>query len=226
VVKFLVESFNLAWNPFAYQNEGAPDERRIYELSFKGLFGAIAITGFTLSVFAGEVLAILAPAEYAGARLLVPGLALYMGVEGLTLILSTVLYTRSMVRWASYLNGVRVVVFLAVAVPLIRLHEAAGLVVALDLSVLVYLIWYLHKARQGLMFRVPWRRMVAVGLGAVGLIVALETVAMGEVATIAVKLSVSLLFGAVVVTTLFSRRERSVAQGAIRRFVGGGLGRA
>jgi hypothetical protein len=68
--------------------------------------------------------------------------------------------------------------------------------------------------------------MVAVGLGAVGLIVALETVAMGEVATIAVKLSVSLLFGAVVVTTLFSRRERSVAQGAIRRFVGGGLGRA
>ncbi len=170
VMKVFVGSFNLAWNPFAYQNEGAADEQRLYEVAFKGFFGLMMLLGLTLALFAREVLTVLATPEFVPAAVLIPGIAIYFAVDGLTIILSTILYTRDQVRWATYLNLLRIGVFLAMGALLLPRYEAKGLVVALAGSALIYLAGYVWRARRVFPLALPWTAMVSAMAAAGGIL--------------------------------------------------------
>jgi O-antigen/teichoic acid export membrane protein len=161
VLKMFVSSLNLAWNPFAYRNEGAHDEKQLYELAFKGLFAAIMMLAFAISLFAYEVLSVLATPEFVSASALVPGIAIYLAVDGMTVLLSTILYTRDQVRWGTYLNLMRIGVFLVISYFLLPDHHAKGLVVALAGSAVVYLAGYLWRTRLIFAFSIPWIAMAS-----------------------------------------------------------------
>lgn len=209
VMKVFVGSFNLAWNPFAFENEGSPDERRIYEIVFKVFYGAMLSLSLVLALFAGEVLRLLTPAgsSYLEARVLVPGIALYLGIEGLTTILSTILYTRNRVRWASYLNGIRVTVFLVVAVLLTPRWHAFGLVMALDLSAIAYLVAYLARTQSLFAFEIPWKGIVSTTAVAVGLGWALFNLDLGLWWSLAVKILGVSAFVASSTALIVTRKE-------------------
>ena len=104
IMKIFVEAFNRAWNPFAYSNAGKPDEKRLYEVIFKGFAVSLIIICTILSLFSREVLMILTPEKYHCAYTLVPGIVFYFAIQGLVLILSTLLYTNNKVKWSSYFN--------------------------------------------------------------------------------------------------------------------------
>lgn len=138
VMKIYVDAFNRAWNPFAYANEGAQDERRIYEVAFRGFALSLVVVVMGLCLFAPELLKLLTTEKYVVASSLVPGIAFHLAVDGLVLMFSTLLYTRNQVRWTSYLGGVKLIVFFASAVVLAPRFGAPGVVGALVISSLVY----------------------------------------------------------------------------------------
>lgn len=218
VVKVGVNSFNLAWNPFAYQNEGAADERRLYEFVFKAFFGGVVLFGTALSLFAPEALALLAPPEYRAAYVLVPGIALYQAVEGLASILSTILYTRNQVRWTTHLNVIRIVVFLGLGLWLIPRYHAEGTAVAMAGSAIVYLAAFLVKARGVFRFDVPWFGMVALALGCALTIGGFRQFESDLVPGILLKLGALVLIALIGARLLLRASERAVAGALWNRY--------
>ena len=96
-----------------------------------------------MSLFAREILAVLTPEKYHSAYTLVPGISFYFIIQGLVLIFSTLLYTNNRVKWVSYLNGIQMTVFFASGLFLIPVYHAAGVVAAMDISVVIYFMLYL-----------------------------------------------------------------------------------
>ena len=169
IMKIYVEAFNRAWNPFAYSNAGKPDEKRLYEIIFKVFAASLIVVCLVLSLFAREVLMILTPAEYHSAYLMVPGLALYFGIKGLVLIFSTLLYTNNKVKWSSYLNGIQLTLFFISALFLIPRYQAPGLVAAMNISVVIYFIFYFLITVKTFYFYIPGMKLIFIsfvaGLG-------------------------------------------------------------
>lgn len=189
-MKIFVGAFNRAWNPFAYANEGSPDERRLYEIVFKALFAMLVLLTSALALFARELLIVLTPERYLSAYVLVPGIAAYLGAEGIVLMFSTVLYTRNRVRWASYLAGLRLVMFAIAGFLLVPDHAAKGLVLALDISALFYVVAYGALSRLLFPFDLPIKRMLAFVTIAALLVFAFNAIELRWVARVLIKAGV------------------------------------
>jgi O-antigen/teichoic acid export membrane protein len=216
IMRLVVGAFNRAWNPFAYSNEGAADERRIYEIVFKSFFGGMLIIATGLSLFARELLVLLTPAEYLSAYLLVPGIVGYLAAEGLTLIFSTALYTRNEVRWISYLNLTRLAVFLVAGTVLIPRYHAAGLVVSLNLAALSYLFLFGWITRRSFEFSIPIAKMLLLVAVAAALVVSGNSLAVGFVLALAAKAAALIVMAILVVLLLLTPGERKRLQSLSR----------
>lgn len=169
-IRMFVQSFRLAWSPFAYANERTPEEARLYTVVFKSYLAILLLGSYTISLFAPELLRILAPGEFAGAAPLIPGVALFLGADGVTAIFGTAMYTRGRVAWDSYMSALRLVLFVVLALVLAPRWHAAGLVASLVASTILYLIPYSIRVNQIVPFHQSWRRLLTlVGLLFVGL---------------------------------------------------------
>lgn len=188
LVRIYVEAFNRAWNPFAYANEGTDDEPRIYSIVLKLMFTSLVVIGTALSVLAPEALRVLTPAGYEGAAHLIPGVVVYLGIDGLILILSTVLYTRDRVRWSSYLGALKLVVMLALGLVLVPRYHANGLVITLVVASVVHYVAYVTAALSLFRFPVSTARMATVALLAALVVAGLYGVQLPVAALVSLKL--------------------------------------
>jgi len=209
VMRIYVDAFNRAWNPFAYSNEGASDEREIYQLTFKAFAASLLIVVSTVSLFSPELLALLAPTTYTSAYVLVPGIAFHIAVEGLVLIFSTILYTRDRVRWTSYLATIKLVTFLITGLVLAPRYEAAGVVGALVAASVVYAVCYAVVALRVFQFYVAWIRVALLLVLAAVLVFGLNAMEAPTLVLIASKLAGVVLLGGVAAYGLFNGRERN-----------------
>ena len=163
-MKLYVTSFNRAWNPFAYSNAGSPDEKKLYEIVFKYFGASLIIFCTTLSLFAKEVITVLTPEKYHSAYTLVPGISMYFGIEGLILVLSTILYTNEKVIWTSYLNIIQIIIFFISGFILIPVYNAAGVVAAMDISMVLYFLLYLMISLKTFYFHASKAKLCALVL--------------------------------------------------------------
>ena len=217
VMRIYVEAFNRAWNPFAYANEGAPDERRLYEVVFKAFYASLLVVGLVLSLFAPEALGVLTPAAYAGAAALVPGVVGSLALDGLVLVFSTLLYTRDRVRWSSYLGAGRLVVFLAVGFWLVPTHGAAGVVGAMVVAALAHFLAYGAVALRAFPFAVPRARLAGLTLVAVAAATAVLRAGLDPAAAIVVKLLLVAATAFAAVRLLLDAHERTRLRGLLVR---------
>jgi O-antigen/teichoic acid export membrane protein len=208
VMKIYVDAFNRAWNPFAYANEGAEDEREIYQATFKAFCASLLFVVALLSLFAPELLALLAPASYSSASVLVPGVAFHLAVDGLTLLFSTILYTRSRVGWTSYLAAVKLVVFLLTGLFLAPRYGAAGVVGALVVASLVYGGAYAAVALRVFHFRVAGLRILGLFGLTVVVIFGLNAIEAPALTLIGSKIAGLAALVAMTFYGLFTRKER------------------
>lgn len=167
VMRVAIQSFNRAWNPFAYANEGSEDEKRVYEVVFKGLVSAIIILVAGIAVFSPEVLAVLAPAEYGPAAALVPWVVASLGIDGVVRFFSTILYTRDRVVWSTYFGIGQLVLFLTLGFLLVPRFQALGLAWSLAATAAAHAIAYGMAALRLFAFSVPYTRLVLAIAGTV-----------------------------------------------------------
>lgn len=219
LMRIFVEAFNRAWNPFAYSNEGATDEPRIYEIVLKMMFACLVVLATTLSVLAPEVLAVLTPAGYEGAAILIPGILLYMVLDGLVLILSPILYTRNRVRWSSYLGLLNLCVLVVVGLVLVPRYHAKGLVVALVASSLVHFVAYVLAALRLFRFSVPARNMTVVVLVAAIAVLFTRWLDLSLVLMLAVKFGVIAGVSLLAMALMLRPAERDWLRGRMLRSV-------
>ncbi len=217
LVRIFVEAFNRAWNPFAYANEGSQDEARIYEVVLKMMFASLVMIASGLSALAPEALRLLTPAGYEDAALLVPGVVVHLGLDGLTLVLSTILYTRDRVRWSSYFGALHLTTLLGLGLWFVPRYQASGLVIALVTASLVHYVVYVIAALSLFHFAVPVGRMILVAGVATLLVVGLGRVDLPLWPLIALKLVALLGAGAIAVPLLMSASERTWARKLLAR---------
>ena len=214
VMRVAMEAFNRAWNPFAYRNEGAPDERRIYEVVFRGALTGVLVVASGLSLFSPEALVILTPEEFRSAWRLAPFVIFSLGLDGLVRLFSTILYTRGRVVWSTYLGVVRFVLFLALGFALVPRHGAMGLAIALALTSVAFASAYAIVARRVFPFDLHPRRVaVAVGVAAVLVTLGLQietTLGMRIAAKTAILLGIGFGAGAVLLEPTERRKLKSL----------------
>ena len=221
VLRVLMIAFRRAWSPFAFANEGAADERRLYELATRSLIACLVIAAMALSVYARELLMVLAPPEYTPAALLVPGIALYFALDGLSAVYTTALYTRNAVRWTSYLSAVRVAVFLGAGVLLVPPFGAGGLVVAMVLSSVLFIAGHVIVVSRLFAFSLPWGRVAGLLGCAAGLLVVVTNLPWGLLAVLVCKTLSLLVTALLAFLLLFSAAERSILRSGAARLRGG-----
>lgn len=207
VVRIYVEAFNRSWNPFAYANEGSVDEKRIYEVVFKMMFMSLVVITTGISFLAPEVLALLTPVGYEGAAYLVPGVVVYLGVDGLILILSTVLYTRDRVQWTSYLGLLKLGVLLVVGLALVPRYHATGLVIALVAAALAHLISYVRVVQSVFRLDIPSRRMISLTIVASMMVQAMNQLELAPARLVAFKFATLLALATTTFLVMLSRND-------------------
>lgn len=159
VVDMVKNAFNRAWNPFAFANAGAADEKLLYEKVFRALALLLLFITLLFGIFAEQILWILAPPEYFGAIPLVIGLCFYYTLRSLVLILATGLYTSNKVAHTSYVEVIQLGVFLILAVLFVPRYGAVGMVISLDLSALVLLGSYGYAIKRQFRFSLSVSRI-------------------------------------------------------------------
>ena len=169
IVDMLKSAFNRAWNPFAYSNAGKDDERYLYERVLKFFSSGMLLVCLLFGVFSRQVFWILTPAAYHGAEAYVAGLCLFYVLRVPTLIFSTGLYTSSKVLHTSYLEGVLLLACAVSAFLLVPLWGTSGMVMAMDLSGILYLLYYAAITKKYFPFDFSAYRLNAVLVLAVGL---------------------------------------------------------
>jgi O-antigen/teichoic acid export membrane protein len=209
VQRIALEAFNRAWNPFAYANEGSKSEARIYELALKGAAAVFGILVLLLSLFAPEALRVLAPGEYGPAAILVPGLTLYFTLDGISLLFSTILYTRGAVHWTSYLGLVHLVVFIGIGLYLVPLYGPKGLIASMLAAATVYAAGYAILARRLFEFHIPWARLAAFFTVVITVVVGGLSLDASTAVVIGTKLALALAAGMTAMFILFTRSERA-----------------
>jgi len=202
-------SFNRAWNPFAFENAGKRDEKRLYEKVLKIYAASLLLLSLGLSLYAKEILAILTPPEYHTAFPLVGGICIYNGLMGVRPVLSTALYSANRIQWTSYLNLVHLAVFFTGSVLFIPEHGALGLVLALDLSAVMFLSCYLIVLRRYFKFPIPFARLgLLLGL-AFGMVGVLNRFEMPPVPLLSIKTGLLLVMCIACYHILFNRSEKA-----------------
>lgn len=159
-LQLYINAFQKAWNPFAFANAGKPDEAYLYEKIFKGFAASLIFFGLLLSIFAREILIFLTPQQYHSAYLLVSGICVYIGIVGLCLIFSTALYSVNKVAATSYLNIIQIVSFCILSMFLVPRYGATGLIIALSLSSLPYLISYNFIMQRHFKFNTSYKSLI------------------------------------------------------------------
>lgn len=208
LMRISIDAFNRAWNPFAYSNEGAKEEQRIYEVVFRGLLVGLMTLGATLSLFAPEVVRLLTPEEYAIAALLVPGVVTYVALDGIVLVFSTLLYTRNRVRWSSYLGATKLLIFIGCGLVLVPEHQAVGLVISLVLAAAVHLALYVFVTLKVFAFDVPVWRTLGLTIAIAALVMAATSLALPVWPLVLVKLTAVVLVLVLSAFVLISTTER------------------
>jgi len=201
-------AFNRAWNPFAYQNAGATDERKLYEMVFKLFSTSLVVTGLLLSLFSSDLLSVLTPDEYHEAHVLVPGLVFYLAIEGAVLIYSTLLYTNSRVRWASYLEAVRMIVFIVAGITLIPLYHAVGVVIAMDIAAFFYMLCYSYATLSFFRFQIPFARLSILLILSGATILVFRVLDVGLISELILKLLTTVAMGIFGLWFVLEKHER------------------
>lgn len=161
IIEMLNSAFNLAWNPFAFSNAGKDDERYLYAKVFK-LYGfGLLLVCLLFGVFSRQVLWILTPPQYHGAEVFVAGLCLFYGARSLVLIFGTGLYISNKVLHTSYLSGMLLLACAVSAFLLVPRWGTGGMVVALGLSGIIYLLTYAAVTRKHFPFKLSAYRLIA-----------------------------------------------------------------
>lgn len=219
IVNMVRIAFNRAWNPFAFSNAGAPDEKELYEKTFK-VFGFLMLyIAFGIGVMSRPILWLLAPPEYFVPAYLVAGVCLYYGLNSMVLILSTALYTANRVAQTSYIEFVRLPVFLITAIILVPRYGVPGLVLSLNISVIIYLSVSIAVTKRHFDFSVSSRRLLSVGF--LGIVMfELFYAAMSAMSSlfliVGLAIGFILAFGAIGLLIVLSRDERIAATTALR----------
>lgn len=160
-IEMVKTSFNRAWNPFAFSNAGQVDEKYLYEKVFRYFSYFLLLLITTLTFFAREILQLLTPPEYYPAATLVGGITIYYAIRALTLIFSTGLYSANKVAHTSLMAIVQLAVFLITAAVLVPHYAAAGLVLSLDVSAVVYFLSYGLTVKKYFPFSFSSGRLIA-----------------------------------------------------------------
>ncbi len=160
-IEMFKTSFNRAWNPFAFANAGQPDEKFLYEKVFRYFSFFLLLLVATLTFFAREILWLLTPPKYYSAATLVGGICVYYAIRALTLIFSTGLYSSNKVAHTSFLAIVQMTVFLVVAAVLVPHYGSTGLVLSLDVTAVVYFVFYGMTVKKFFPFSFSSGRLIA-----------------------------------------------------------------
>ncbi len=160
IIEMLNTAFNLAWNPFAFSNAGKDDEKYLYAKVFKYYGYGLVMVSLLFGVFSRQVLWILTPPQYHGAEVFVAGLCLFYGARSIVLIFGTGLYISNKVLHTSYLSGVLLLTSAVLAFLLVPRWGTSGMVVALGLSGIIYLLAYAAVTRKHFPFELSAYRLI------------------------------------------------------------------
>jgi O-antigen/teichoic acid export membrane protein len=212
IVDMLKAAFNRAWNPFAYSNAGKDDERYLYEKVFKFFGFGVLLVCLLFGVFSKQVLWILTPPQYHGAEVFVAGLCLFYGARFLVLILGTGLYTSNKVLHTSYLEGVLLIACAVSAALLVPPWGTGGMVVAMDLSAILYLLYYAAITKKHFPFEFSAYRLIAALVLAIGLWVVSRIPSTGNVIgarAIGINLAIAVFYAVMGSVIILSASEKS-----------------
>lgn len=169
MINMYKDSFNRAWNPFAFSHIGKEDEKYLYEKVYKLFALSLLILMLTFTLFAKEIFIIMtAPAYYSAANF-VGGLCLYYALRGLILIYSTGLYSANKVAHTSLLETIQLIAFLISAFILVPRYEITGLIISLDLAIGIYFFYYTMITKKYFVFKFSsFKLLIMIFLGIVG----------------------------------------------------------
>ncbi len=209
LIRMYVSSFNRAWSPFAFANAGEEDEKILYEKVFT-LYGAsLMVIGVVVSIFAEEIITIIAASSYHSSHELIPGICLYMCIVGMRPILSTGLYSKNRVRHTSYLSLILLVTFGSSSWLLVPLFAAKGLIVSLDIAAGVYIACYMTVVKRYVGYRYGGQRLALLLILGIITVCTVREIHGIETISLIGKICVAAIYGGVVYHYVIGRDERT-----------------
>jgi O-antigen/teichoic acid export membrane protein len=139
--------FLFYWQGQMFHEAQSSDGQRMTARVLTGVTLGLTLAGMAICLFAQPLIAVLAPASYAGAALLAPGIVLAYILRGMTDQLRGVFNTSAKTWEQSSVSLVGAVVSLSLYAALIPLYGSMGAVVATLCSFLIMLlfsIWRVH----------------------------------------------------------------------------------
>lgn len=243
IMQISIAAFTMGWAPLRYQILNREDAAEVYRRLTTLYAVAAAILTVGVSLFAREIVAAIAPREYAPAARIVPLIALSYSLNGLYILVLTGMGVAKRTMPLAFVVGAAAVANIALNVVLIPPWgmEAAAVTTVLANVIMVAGSWYFSQR----VYPIPydWRRILAtVGLGtAVVSVVVIATPGHG-VASIAAGVVGWAGFVALLLATktispadastvrdrlrnLAGRAPRGPERHAVRRFTRGRFGR-
>jgi O-antigen/teichoic acid export membrane protein len=154
VIVFLTTAFGLAWSPFAYrQAEVDPAHRAQFARILSLWCVVLAMSALAMSLFAGEVVALLTPSEYWQAAPIVPVALAGLAVHGTTLITGigiSLAKRTSLLIWGAWLTAL---VNLLLNISLVPTYGAMGSAVATLFAYLLLTSFYFFWTQR--LHRIP-----------------------------------------------------------------------
>jgi O-antigen/teichoic acid export membrane protein len=172
IIYLFVGAFQLAWPPFVFANEKAPNAPSLYAQATTYYFTAIVFLCLVVSVFARELIFIMATPAFYDAYKVVPLIALSGLFEGLTFVGGVGINLQNKTIYRPFIVGAAALLNLALNVLLIPSYGMMGAATA---TVLAFLLQSLLTFAIALRFySVPYQylrlaKVALIGLGIYGL---------------------------------------------------------
>lgn len=223
IMSFVVSSIMPAWSPYFYKSleEQTPIGRQRVIQSVTLLVVLFTVSAFALSIFAREVVTIMAAPAYHTAHIIVPWIALYYALGGLNQIVVLRLLFVGRTPWLSIIQFVAMGVTIAGNFVLVPLFDITGAAMALTASAAVALTASLLLARRYLPMHYEYGA-IAKTIGWAGALFVVSSLLppLALVWSIALKLVLcAILLGGLFVLRVFSPDELSMLQRVINGVV-------
>jgi O-antigen/teichoic acid export membrane protein len=171
-------AFQMAWMPYAYHRATRPDAADVFARSFLGYVAVCGGTAALVSMFAPEIVNVIAPASYRGAIDAVPALAFSYVFIGLTYIAMTGPSLRGVTTPIAVATLVAAAATVALDVTLIPWLGVTGASIATLLAWMTQPAWLFWRSSRLLPVRYDYGRATILLVGAA--IVAVAGIAMHD----------------------------------------------
>ncbi|MCD6165492.1 polysaccharide biosynthesis C-terminal domain-containing protein, partial [bacterium] len=168
IIVFLIATpFEFIWNAYIFEVQNRPDARQIYARFATYFLLLLCITGLTISIFARELIVIIASPSYLNAYKVIPLIVLSMIFMCSNCVVRVGLLIKEKSKYLPLANGLAATINLVLNFILIPRHGMMGAALATAISFFVRTVATLYIAQKLYHIDFEFIRMFKIGLTAI-----------------------------------------------------------